>query len=641
MRFPTRTIALAAGLCVSWSLAAFVAAAEPGTGKPGSSVLEHFITRRGDKLMDGDKEFRFQGANMPGLVVPYDYTLWIPERMTLPTPWEQEDGVKTLAQMNLRVARTWCLPMRKPEEKAADGGMTWHYVQGPGQLNDKAFRVIDNLLALGNRYGVRFILSLSAAQDHYLGGFGTFAAHRGKRRDQFWTDPQLRQDYKDTARLILERRNTVTGVPYKLDKAVLAWQFGNEMQQATEAWCAEMAAYFKSLDPNHLIIHTWSSHALDPQRLDPNIDIYNRHYYSGGKKTFAELCREDRRKIKGKRPFVVGEYGPYIDGRHFTEENVVAKHREFLAAVEESGTAGALIWSMYFHHRNGGFYWHQIFTYPSVWSYHWPGFPSAEAQKEQQILAALRESAFRIQGLAVPPVPVPDPPQLLPIGDVPLLSWRGSAGATGYDIQRAPASDGPWSVVARNVCDADVAYRPLWSDQTARAGQTWFYRATARNASGASKPSAPVGPVKVRGVCLVDEWMDFSRVQAKSEGLSLNNRFNAIYAEYLFRVRGDKGQWVVYQTPAPMTSLGVWAWFKGKPVDPSFQVSADGRKYVDLTTQRCERAFRNPPDGVMGRERRTLVEFRAAVPPGNRHVKILWNGPAELDRVEIVHPGAP
>ena len=149
-----------------------------------------------------------------------------------------------------------------------------------------------------------------------------------------------------------------------------------------------MAAYFKSLDPNHLIIHTWSNHALDPERLDPNIDICNRHYYAGGKKTFAERCREDRSRVKGKRPYVVGEYGPYIDGKNFTNENVVAKHREFLTAVEESGTSGALIWSMYFHHRNGGFYWHQIFTYPSVWSYHWPGFPSAEAQKEREILGA-------------------------------------------------------------------------------------------------------------------------------------------------------------------------------------------------------------------------------------------------------------
>ena len=34
---------------------------------------------------------------------------------------------------------------------------------------------------------------------------------------------------------------------------------------------------------------------------------------------------------------------------------------------------------------------------------------------------------------------------------------------------------------------------------------------------------------------------------------------------------------------------------------------------------------------------RTMVEYECAVPAGNRHLKVLWNGPAELDRVEIYH----
>ena len=93
------------------------------------SRFQHFITRQGDKLMDGDKEFRFIGANMPGLSLPYDYTMKLPERMVLPTPWEQEDGLKTLDQMNLRVVRIWNLPIREPEDKPADGRMTWHYPQ--------------------------------------------------------------------------------------------------------------------------------------------------------------------------------------------------------------------------------------------------------------------------------------------------------------------------------------------------------------------------------------------------------------------------------------------------------------------------------------------------------------------------------
>ena len=315
----------------------------------------------------------------------------------------------------------------------------------------------------------------------------------------------------------------------------------------------------------------------------------------------------------------------------FTHANVVNKLREFLDYVQsEPGIAGALLWSMYFHHNDGGFYWHQIMTYPAVWSYHWPGFPNADAQREIGIMTAMREAAFRIEGKPVPPMPAPDAPELLPIGDVPFLSWRGSAGATGYDIARAPKASGPWKTIAANVCDGDVAYRPLYSDTTVRAGQTWFYRVTARNASGASKPSNVVGPVKVKRVCFVDELQDFSRVQAKSDGLMLNNDYNALYAEYLFRAKGNANDWLSYQVPGSIESVKVVAFFAKEIADLTLQVSADGKTFAALQPKRSERRLPRPPGGAAGKQQRTMVEYECVVPAGNRQLKVLWNGPAEL-----------
>ena len=257
--------------------------------------------------------------------------------------------------------------------------------------------------------------------------------------------------------------------------------------------------------------------------------------------------------------------------------------REFLQFVcDTQGVSGAMLWSMYFRHQDGGFYWHQIMTYPAVWSYHWPGFPSAEAQREIGLMTAMREAAFRIQGLPVPPVPVPDPPELLPFDEVPMFSWRGSAGASGYDIERAAAAEGPWTRIAENVSDADIAYRPLFSDTTARAGQTWFYRVTARNASGASRPSNVVGPVAVKRVCLADELQDFSRVHGKSDGLKLDNDYNAVYAEYLFRAKGTAGDWLTYEVPGPIESVKVVAFFAQDKTDLSLLVSADGTAFTRL-----------------------------------------------------------
>jgi hypothetical protein len=253
-------------------------------------------------------------------------------------------------------------------------------------------------------------------------------------------------------------------------------------------------------------------------------------------------------------------------------------------------------------------------------------------------MRTLREAGFKIQGVPVPPVPLPEAPHLLPIGEVPMFSWRGSVGATGYDIQRAERAAGPWTTIARNVSDADIAYRPLFSDTTAVSGKSYFYRVTASNESGESRPSNIVGPVQVKRICLADELQDFSRAHAKSAGLKLNNDYNALYAEYLFRAQGSTNDWITYQVPAAIESVKIVAFFAKEIADLTLQVSADGGSFISLKPERKERRLPSPPGGAAGGQRRTMVEYEGRVPAGNRFLKILWNGPAELDRVEILHP---
>lgn len=119
---------------------------------------------------------------------------------------------------------------------------------------------------------------------------------------------------------------------------------------------------------------------------------------------------------------------------------------------------------------------------------------------EQAVLAMLRDSAFRIRGLAAPEFA----PVLLPISPLRELRWRGLTGASGYDRERAPSEKGPWTVVAENVPDAVVdssdvigyenqwaAFPPpaapaLWRDLTVKGAGPFFFRVTARNRAGRS-----------------------------------------------------------------------------------------------------------------------------------------------------------
>jgi hypothetical protein len=156
------------------------------------------------------------------------------------------------------------------------------------------------------------------------------------------------------------------------------------------------------------------------------------------------------------------------------------------------------------HRRDGGFYYHNesgsVFN-----SYHWPGFAAASGSDEQNVLQLLREHAFAIRGLPVPEAPVPlSAPILFPVSPMGELRWRGSTGASGYDIERAPSADGPWTVVAENVSDAvidsgdvigyenqweraPVCVPPsLWKDSAAIGKGPFFYRVVGRNRAGKS-----------------------------------------------------------------------------------------------------------------------------------------------------------
>ncbi|MDA3926165.1 MAG: glycosyl hydrolase [Kiritimatiellae bacterium] len=603
--------------------------------------LKNFITRSGNKLMNGDKQFRFMGANMPGLVLPYDYTMRLPERMRLPTAWEIEDAFKTLDRMNLRVVRTWNLPMRGPKEKPED----WHYLWGPGQFNEQAFRNIDQVLATANRYNVRVMLDLTAGSGDYLGGCKTYAAHRGKRRPEFYTDPQLREDYKTTLRYVLNRVNTITGVPYKEDKAIIAWQFGNEMWDAKVEWLSEMAAYMKELDPNHLVAETRHRGGF-VQIIDPNIDMLTRHFYSSykyGGDDWAKACRDELEFIAGRRPLFVGEFGPYVDGKSFTSENAAGKLKVFLDdCIEMDGMAGTMLWSMYFHHNDGGYFWHQIYTFPSVWAYHYPGSPKGAAHAEMGIVDEMRNAAFKIQGMPVPPVKAPEAPELLPFKEIPMFTWRGSAGAVGYDIERAADPDGPWTVLAKDVSDAYLAYRPLFSDESAKAEDVWCYRVVAKNAGGASEPSNVIGPVKIKDVCMVDEFLDLSRAVEKSDKLSLDNTYNARFGERLFRVKGQADDYMAYRVNGVIREIRMTAFYQaaeGPVKDFVFKFSKDNKTFVDAAPQGRERIDYPPPPHADKKYRQTQIDYVVKPPAGMRFLRVEWAEPAALDRLEIYHSG--
>ncbi|MHB1484393.1 MAG: cellulase family glycosylhydrolase [Saccharofermentanales bacterium] len=437
--------------------------------------------------MDGSKEFRFIGINAQDVDPTWmkSYPNWKNE-YSAPTDYELEDLIRSVAQMGGEAIRDYAI---SAGSAGAFGNVNAH-VTGIGQFSEAAFKRLDKLLFYCNKYNVRLILGLTDYQDS-LGGISTYTAWRGKSKQEFFTDPQVIADFKLTIDYVTNR--------YKNEKALLCWETGNEMpvNSQVDAWAREITAYIKSKDPNHLIedgrlggysgIPRISADSLS----NPNVDIVSGHYYHWVQGTdYATYCNEDKALTKNKKVYLVEEYG-------YAGADVSIYHALMDAAID-NGTSGVMIWALAQRSKNGGFYWHEgtIESMGNYWTYHWPGFFTGTSYNEIETLTLIRNHAYEIRGMNVPPMPVPDAPLLFNITKVSVINWRGSTGASFYDIERATAKTGPWIVVGSDVSDAVFNYTSLFDDFSATAGVSYYYRVRAKNASGTSLPSNVIGPVK-------------------------------------------------------------------------------------------------------------------------------------------------
>jgi hypothetical protein len=501
-RHPRRTPALIRG-CILFFVFVFVF---PSTTR--CEPVSGFVGRHGDRLTLHGEPFRFVSWNIPNLGLVEDaMTLDGASPWRWPDEFEVRDALESVRQMGGTVVRPYVLSVKRAGARAGD---TVH-VLGAGEFNEQAFQTLDLVLQVAGEKGIRVLLPL-VDNWKWWGGVGEYAAFRGKPAEAFWTDPQLIADFEQTIEFVLTRRNTLTGKLYRDDPAIFGWETGNELDAPPE-WTARIAATIKRLDPNHLVVDGRSLHGVPKASLDdPNIDLVTTHHYPNTGNNTAESVLDAVRVARGKKPYFVGEFG-------FLSPDEAER---ILDVVENEGAAGALYWSLRFHRREGGFYWHSEPATSGVFkAFHWPGFDSGEPYEERRVVNLIRERAYRIRGLSTPPIEAPAPPELLPISEPGMLSWRGSAGATHYRIERSASANGPWVTVSPNVGDDLVQLGPLWADDSAEPGERWFYRVVGVNDGGESAPSNTQGPVVSAHRVFVDELATLDRVHSSAGGVEL------------------------------------------------------------------------------------------------------------------------
>ncbi len=111
--------------------------------------------------------------------------------------------------------------------------------------------------------------------------FQYYAAYVSK----FYTCDACQQDLNNHIKFILNHKNSVSGLLYKDDPAIMAWELANEPRPMAPAstegykkWIAGTAAYIKSIDKNHLVT-TGSEGTMG---TDGSMDLFEQTHATAG-----------------------------------------------------------------------------------------------------------------------------------------------------------------------------------------------------------------------------------------------------------------------------------------------------------------------------------------------------------------------
>jgi mannan endo-1,4-beta-mannosidase len=356
---PLRPIALALA-AVTVALGAPFAQGLPPAAPPPTSHAG-FVRAAGTQFVVDGRPFRFVGANasiLHGAV----------RRASA------EAALDAIAADGMRVVRVWALGEHPAD--AAPWARDYAFRIGPDGWVESSFAQLDRVLAAARARGLRVIVVLANRWADY-GGAPRYLTWSGVTLPpgvalpdaalaRFFTDPTAMDLYRQHVARVVQRVNTVTGVAYRDDPTVFAWELINESDVARRgrdglvAWTRDMARYVHTLDGGHMVAaghigytrreqrETW----LALQRL-PEIDYADAHAYPTQYDTVgspAELDDfiDDHAQLArhvAQKPLVWGELG-------FT--TTTAMHRghprrwwfeRFLTRAERDGASGVLAWT--------------------------------------------------------------------------------------------------------------------------------------------------------------------------------------------------------------------------------------------------------------------------------------------------------
>jgi mannan endo-1,4-beta-mannosidase len=225
---------------------------------------------------------------------------------------------------------------------------------------DDGMQKVDFLIAEAAKRHLKLIVAFLDFWP-YTGGAQQMRAWYGSddKDSFFFSDPRTRSDYRDWVRYVVTRLNPLSGITYKDDPTIMAWELMNEPNAQPDslriAWLADMSAYVKSLDPNHLVS---SGAANVTNRVDdlsiPTIDFGTWHgyplYYKLGVTQFNDLIPQFCGiGAAHHKPVLLEEFG-YAR----SNPDQASAYDEWLDTLDrDPNCAGWLVWRLVSQQRDG------------------------------------------------------------------------------------------------------------------------------------------------------------------------------------------------------------------------------------------------------------------------------------------------
>jgi len=357
-----------AALVLVGSAAVLLLVASPNSAP--NTTKDQFVRQRAGRFVIGQKPFRFVGANVAVMYRDED-------RARMP------ETLHEAAQAGIKVVRVWAFGEGGPGDVGPmadfDDWPRHHYFRrAPGEWNEDAFVYLDKVIAEAAKNNIYVQLCLTnwwrdtggvtqylrwagindAADDSYEFGINN------EKAVLFYSNPETRRLYREHLEKLATRRNTITGVYYHDDPAIFGWELMNEAQAITgrweerRAWFAEMSAYLKSLDPNHMIAPgTWGYRSSSERRewladhAIPTIDYCDVHSYPrSDHDNFLDSPQALKEFIDNRaaaayllrKPLVFGEFGMGVEG--FKGASQLEWYRTLFEGNARAGAGGVMFW---------------------------------------------------------------------------------------------------------------------------------------------------------------------------------------------------------------------------------------------------------------------------------------------------------